>query len=308
MNNRGSVLMTMLLAIAVPSILMTLLHSYSSQLKAMQYRNELAVREDIRSLVSDVLSNPAVCSCQFDPAMNMPAKAWQSINTTTPVDLNLTELRSGCAFAGTNKIVSTDDTQAMALVSRIRVSGLKAPPPGSISTSGYLEIHMSLPLLAPIRLPINFMVDGSVAGAAKPIRNCWAPNPNTPYLTKCPTGYTLVGPVGTKPAFCIQNNPTTGVYKSMYGACGVSPSPEYGFPSLCFQGSWYHACKAGAFVPNSWEWGMDNRSDDILPGQTTSFTGTGVVLGGPTGNCEAADETHPYTESNTIRCCIYSTL
>ncbi len=313
-NQKGSIVAAVVVGAAILVGAVFEMTTLNNQQRVGNWSRERINRDQIESFMIDVLSDPAVCSCQLNPAVNTAKAGVLVVNANTPQPVVLTELRSGCDFSGSaNKIVSTNDDAAMTLADDIRIADFEPVIAGSSQRTATLYVRPrrlagAAHSVAPAKVKINLILNTAAPGVNKPIQSCNI-QLDSQLLTYCPTGYSLVGIPGTRSAFCINSTPRSGRWTSITSGCGPSPDPSFGFPRVCFNGSWYLACKSGAFTPTGPEWTLDGHLFDPVPPATVSTTGEAWTYGrGPSGiSCEGI-ELLPAANVLNYRCCIYNGL
>ncbi|QDK39398.1 hypothetical protein [Bdellovibrio sp. NC01] len=118
-------------------------------------------------------------------------------------------------------------------------------------------------------------------------------------ISSCPSGFTLVGPIGGANSFCVSSAPETATtYWSAWTTCAGKNTGGRGYARMCSTGDWIVACNNGGISGFSTvlQWVQDSSAYDMAAYNSALLVGNGSCSG------VGVDTT---TNNNSFRCCFH---
>ncbi|HEX7674642.1 MAG TPA: hypothetical protein VF412_10745 [Bdellovibrio sp.] len=126
----------------------------------------------------------------------------------------------------------------------------------------------------------------------------WAPIGSSG-VASCPSGFTLVGPVGGANSYCISTaTETATTYWSAWTTCSGKNTGGRGYARLCSIGDWMVACNNGGIsgFATAQQWVQDSSASDMA-----SYN-KALLMGG--GSCTGLG-VDTISNNNSFRCCFH---
>lgn len=101
-------------------------------------------------------------------------------------------------------------------------------------------------------------------------------------VSSCPSGFTLVGPVGGANSFCVSSAPETATtYWSAWTTCAGKNTGGRGYARMCSTGDWIVACNNGGIsgFATSLQWVQDSSAYDMAAYNSALLMGNGSCSG-----------------------------
>jgi hypothetical protein len=261
-NDGGSSIVAGMISMALLTIgaatLATLVTGQSKQIANAGQKLELM---DLKNQLVSLVLNVDSCSCQFDPAIHTAVASslkFDSAALNIP-DINLTELRSGCAFSDSRTIIAEATKPLRGSPTNLKILSVKLINIRFTGTpneyTGQIEVVVdpsgNTTGLRSVTSELRFLKDPASIAPNNTIKSCMSQS-MTNGITTCPTGYLLINSPGTSEAFCIEASASAAATPAVASnRCGSFQPPGFGRAHLCTADQFVAGCRkypvAGGF-------------------------------------------------------------